>query len=58
MAAVPIKPEYGPTLGRLLSPRWRAAPPLVRGLVLAACVGLVALLIGAAASMVWNARFL
>jgi len=47
MAAVPIKPEYGPTLGRLLSPRWRAAPPLVRGLVLAACVGLVALLIGA-----------
>ena len=25
MAAVPVKPEYGPTLGRLLSPRWRAA---------------------------------
>ena len=45
MAAVPIKPEYGPTLGRLLSPRWRAASPLVPGIVLAGCVGLVALLI-------------
>ena len=33
MAAVPIKPEYGPTLGRLLSPRWRAASPLARGVV-------------------------
>ena len=33
MVAVPIKPEYGPTLGRLLSPRWRAASPLARGLV-------------------------
>ena len=28
MAAVPIKPEYGPTLGQLLAPRWHAASPL------------------------------
>jgi hypothetical protein len=47
MVAVPIKPEYGPTLGRLLSPRWRAASPLVRGLVRVAIVGLIALLLGA-----------
>jgi hypothetical protein len=47
MAAVPIKPEYGPTLGRLLSPRWRAASPLARGIVRAGVVGLLALLLGA-----------
>lgn len=47
MAAVRMKPQYGPTLGVLLSPRWRAASPLVRGLVIAACVGLLALLVGA-----------
>ncbi|HWX97595.1 MAG TPA: hypothetical protein VNZ01_12200 [Solirubrobacteraceae bacterium] len=47
MVAVPMKPEYGPTLGRLLSPRWRAASPLVRGVVIAAGVGLLALLVGA-----------
>jgi len=46
MVAVPIKPEYGPTLGRLLSPRWRAASPLVRGLVRVGVLGLIALLIG------------
>jgi hypothetical protein len=47
MAAVPIKPEYGPTLGRLLSPRWRAASPLGRGVVRVCIVGLLALAIGA-----------
>ena len=47
MGAVPIKPEYGPTLGRLLSPRWRAAPRLVRWLVPAACAGLAALVVAA-----------
>jgi hypothetical protein len=45
MGAVPIKPEYGPTLGRLLSARWRAAPRLVRVLVLGACAGLAVLII-------------
>lgn len=47
MVAVPIKPEYGPTLGRMLSPRWRAASPLARGLVRTLVVGAVALAIGA-----------
>jgi hypothetical protein len=46
MGAVPIKPEYGPTLGRLLSPRWRAASPPLRAVVLALVAGFVALAIG------------
>ena len=25
LPAIPLKPEYGPTLGLLLSPRWHAA---------------------------------
>jgi hypothetical protein len=41
MAAVPIKPEYGPTLGRLLSPRWRAAPAIFRVSVIGAATGLL-----------------
>jgi hypothetical protein len=41
--AVPIKPEYGPTLGRLLAPRWRAAPRLLRVLVIAGGVALAGL---------------
>lgn len=41
-----MKPQYGPTLGVLLSPRWRAASPLARRAVIAAAVGLLALLIG------------
>jgi hypothetical protein len=47
MVAIPVKPEYGPTLGRLLAPRWRAASPLLRGAVLAAGVALFALAVGA-----------
>ena len=47
MPAVPIKAEYGPTLGRLLSPRWRAASPLTRGLVRVLALGVVALAVGA-----------
>ena len=30
MASVPMKPEYGPTLGQLLAPRWRSASRLLR----------------------------
>jgi hypothetical protein len=45
VAAVPIKPEYGPTLGRLLSPRWRAASPLTRGVVRALVLAAIALAI-------------
>src|ERR1039458_670620 len=47
MMAVPMKPQYGPTLGRLLSPRWRAAPALVRWVVIAAGVALLALFVAA-----------
>jgi hypothetical protein len=47
MPAVPIKPEYGPTLGGILAPRWHAAPRFVRVLIRAGGVGLLALGIGA-----------
>jgi hypothetical protein len=47
MAALRMKPEYGPTLGRLLAPRWRAASRPRRAAVLAAGVALVAVLLGA-----------
>jgi hypothetical protein len=47
MAAVPIKAEYGPTLGRLLSPRWRAASSLARAFAIAVVLGAFALAIGA-----------
>jgi hypothetical protein len=54
--AVQMKPEYGPTLGRLLAPRWHAASRLARTAVIAA--GMVALLaIVAAALTLENARF-
>lgn len=56
MTAIPIKPEYGPTLGRLLSPRWKAASSLARRLVIAAAVALVALLV-AVVLTVWPARY-
>jgi hypothetical protein len=47
MPAIPLKPEYGPTLGRLLAPGWHRAPRAVQALVIAACVCLPALAIGA-----------
>ena len=42
MRAVPMKPEYGPTLGRLLAPRWHAAARWVRSLVVLGAALLVA----------------
>jgi hypothetical protein len=51
MASIPLKPQYGPTLGRLLEPRWRAARPLTRTAVSAAGVLLLALVIVAALSL-------
>jgi hypothetical protein len=45
MVAVPMKPEYGPTLGRLLSPRWRAASSLARWVVIVSGVGLLVLIL-------------
>jgi hypothetical protein len=56
MMAVPIKPEYGPTLGRLLSPRWRAASPTVRRLAIAAAIALLAVLVAAVLTLE-NATF-
>jgi hypothetical protein len=56
MVAVPMKPEYGPTLGRLLAPRWHAASRLARALVVAAGVCLVAVLVAAALTLL-NATF-
>jgi hypothetical protein len=46
-----MKPEYGPTLGRLLAPRWHAASALARGAVIAAGVALVALLVAVALTL-------
>lgn len=40
MPALPLKPEYGPTLGTVLAPRWHAASTLTRRLVIAAGVAL------------------
>jgi hypothetical protein len=56
MAAVPIKPEYGPTLGRLLAPRWRASSPFLRRTVIVAGAVLVALVLAAALSLL-NAKY-
>ncbi|MEA2207950.1 MAG: hypothetical protein QOF54_427 [Solirubrobacteraceae bacterium] len=47
MPAVPIKPAYGPTLGRLLSPWWRASSSPVRAVTLVLVAGALALAIGA-----------
>lgn len=51
MASIPIKPEYGPTLGWLLAPRWHAASRLTRALVVAAGAGLLALAVGVALTL-------
>ena len=51
MAAVPMKPEYGPTLGQLLAPRWRSASRLLRVTLAGAAVVVLALLIGLALTL-------
>jgi hypothetical protein len=56
MAAIPLKPEYGPTLGELLAPRWRAASRRARALALAAPAIVLALVIGLALTLA-NARY-
>ncbi len=49
MAAAPLRPEYGPTLGQLLAPRWRRVSRAHRALVLAGGALLaVALVLGVA----------
>jgi hypothetical protein len=56
MVAVPMKPEYGPTLGRLLAPRWHAASRSMRALVIAAVLALTVLVVGGALALL-NATF-
>jgi hypothetical protein len=47
MPALPLKNEYGPTLGELLAPRWRRASRRRRVLAVAAAAILVAIAVGA-----------
>jgi hypothetical protein len=56
MASIPLKPEYGPTLGELLAPRWHAVSRLVQAIIVAAGVGLLALAVGSALTLE-NARY-
>ncbi len=56
MAAAAMKPEYGPTLGRLLAPRWRAASRLARTATIVAGVVVLAALVAAALTLE-NATF-
>ncbi len=42
MTPIPLEPQYGPTLGRLLEPRWRGASPMAKTIVIAIGVGLLA----------------
>jgi hypothetical protein len=51
MAAVPMKPEYGPTLGRLLAPRWQAASRVARAATVAAGALVVLVVVGAALTL-------
>jgi hypothetical protein len=46
MPALPMKEGYGPTLGALAAPRWRAASPLVRRTIVVAALVLAALAVG------------
>ncbi len=43
MPSIPLKPEYGPTLGELLAPRWRAARRATRLGIAVAVIALLAL---------------
>ncbi len=47
MSAIPLKPEYGPTLGRLLAPRWHAASSAARAIAIVCAAGLLVLLVAA-----------
>jgi hypothetical protein len=52
MAHLPLKPQYGPTLGQLLSPRWRALSLTGRSLL----VGAVLVVVAAVAYVVLHAQ--
>ncbi len=51
-----MKREYGPTLGRLLAPRWRAASRLLRAAVIAAAAAVLGVLVAAGLTLE-NAHF-
>ncbi len=51
MASVPLKPQYGPTLGTLLAPRWHAARPAWRVLAIGAALAVLALAVGLALNL-------
>jgi hypothetical protein len=51
MPALPLKSEYGPTLGELLAPRWRRASAGMRLLWVAVAALLVAAIAGAALTL-------
>ncbi|MGH2853761.1 MAG: hypothetical protein ACRDLF_06175 [Solirubrobacteraceae bacterium] len=51
MPAVPLKSEYGPTLGELLAPRWRRASLALRALWVGAVALLAAAVAGAALTL-------
>lgn len=46
-----MKPEYGPTLGRLLAPHWNSASRLVRAGVVALGMGIVVLAVAVALTL-------
>ncbi len=52
MPALPLKSEYGPTLGELLAPRWRRASVGARLLWVTVAALLVAVIAGAALTLV------
>lgn len=56
MASIPLKPQYEPTLGRLLAPRWRAARASLRAAVVVAG-GLLLLLVAATVLALLDARY-
>ncbi len=56
MTAIPLKPEYGPTLGRLLAPRWHAASSVVRAVATVCGFGLLVLVVAAALTLE-NAKY-
>jgi hypothetical protein len=51
LPSIPLKPQYGPTLGRLLAPRWHAARAFSRAAVVATGIVLLAVVVAAVLSL-------
>jgi hypothetical protein len=51
MAAVSMKPQYGPTLGQLLAPRWRAASRPARCVTIGAGIALLVAIVALALTL-------